>query len=491
MSGSLRRGLLAGLVLCATTLFAQDPSTTGAVHLVVLHINDTHGQWMAAAGGVARVATLVRQVRAESPGHVLLLHAGDEFSRGDGLTVWSGGDANFRVLNLLQPDAFTPGNGDFYFGLANLRRVAGVARFPLLHANATPRDGGAPVAQPYVFRTVAGVRIALLGVGRVAQDHPSATAFDYRDPLETARDLAPTLTNRADVVIALTHIGFDADRRLAAAAPAIDVIVGGDSHTPLPMPIRVPRVVAGVTNDAWVVQAGSMGVFLGRLDLDLVRAGGRYRVARASGSLLPILPTTPADPDVATALARERGVLTNVAFVAPTALANPRAGLSPAGQFVVDTLRAATGADVVLLDRGAVASDIPAGTNTIADLCRLHPWRNAVLRGTCTGAELRPVLDTPALLVAGAVTSRETNGTVRVTVAGQPLLPERVYTVAVGTYACHTLPSLRALALHDTGERVDTLLARTLAGLKPDALRDLQAAPRARADRDGVVIDNQ
>ncbi|MCL5270724.1 MAG: metallophosphoesterase, partial [bacterium] len=108
--------LLAGLLILTAW-------GAGAQEIVILHENDTHGHLFSAEqtadgrhGGAARLATLVARERAANPGRVLLLHAGDILSRGDALTNWSGGAANFEVMRRIGFDALTPGNGDYYWG---------------------------------------------------------------------------------------------------------------------------------------------------------------------------------------------------------------------------------------------------------------------------------------------------------------------------------------------------------------------------------------
>ena len=92
-------------------------------HLVILHINDTHGHLEPhkvkerSVGGVARLAGLIKQIRRENPGRVLLVHGGDVFSRGDAVTRHYKGRANIDLMNRMGYDAMVPGNGEYYWGL--------------------------------------------------------------------------------------------------------------------------------------------------------------------------------------------------------------------------------------------------------------------------------------------------------------------------------------------------------------------------------------
>lgn len=455
--------LLAALVLAAWGQHRDD----GSVHLVILHVNDTHGclEPFAQAdgkrvGGAARLATMIRQVRSENPGRVLLLHAGDILSKGGPLTIWYAGDADFRAMNLMGFDALTPGNGDFYFGLGNLQRVAKLASFPFLHGNIAYRDTGQRPFAPYVIKEVAGVRVGLLGVGRVRADHPSARALNYRDPVAIAKGLASEVAPKVDLLVALTHIGLDNDQRLAAEAPEIDLIVGGDSHSQVEVPIRVTR--EGAAGETVIAQAGDTGRFLGRLDVYADKRGPKYRVEKIEGRLEPVSESIPEEPQIAKLLARYRAPLDRPLFTSQVTLASPEAGPNPMGEFVAEAMRAETGADVALLDRGGVQSGITLGTGTLADVCRIHPWRNRVLVVAVTGGQLREAVALPDILLAGCTFRRNGSTVVDLTVRGRPVAADRTYAVAVGDYLFWTTPSLNALPWRDSGQRVDTLLARFL-----------------------------
>lgn len=464
---SLRLLTLFGLLLfgfvrvaCAAEAAAE------RVHLVILHLNDSHGGLQAEANGglsLARLATLANQARAENPGHVLFLHAGDLLSRGDPMTTHFGGDANFRVLEQMGIDALTPGNGDFYFGLANLLRLTAAAKFPVLHGNTRLPGGGAAPFRAAWSRELAGVRIGVVGVGRVALDHPSARDVTYLDPVTVLRDEVLKLRPQTDLLIALTHIGVDTDRRLAAQVPGIDLIVGGDSHTQLDQPIRVPHP-APATGETMIVQTGSGSRYLGRVDIDLQRdAGGAFRVEHMEAKLIPATAQTPEVPQVLAAMKPFRDGLDTVLFTARTPVLNGPSGANPVGKLAAEAVRVGTKADVALLDRGAVSAGLPAGPITWTEITRVHPWRNRVLLLTLPGdARLARALAAPDVIAAGCELRKAADGKTEVLVGGAPLAAERTYTVAVGEYLYGTTTYFRNLPCRDSGERVDGLLAREL-----------------------------
>ncbi len=465
------RTLLIALIAVTVSLGlrAQD-APTPPIHLVILHANDTHGDLDPVpvkgqlVAGMARMATIVNQVRAENPGGILLLHAGDILSRGDALTVHSGGDLNFRIMGAMGFDALTPGNGDFYFGLDNLRRLGRLARFPLLHANTTLAGTDTAPFVPMMTTTVQGVRVAIIGVGCLNKDHPTTRLLGYREPEDCVREWAARLRPQCDLLIALTHIGVSPDKHLAAKVPALDLIVGGHSHTQLDKPIRVSRPRDG--GSVVIVQAAAGGLYLGRVDVYLQPSDTtRLTVDRIEGRLISLDETVPEDPVVVAMLEPERAVLAATVATLDEPLPNAGAGRGTMGAFAAEAVREQTGADVALLDRGAVCAGLPAGKVTLTDICKVHPWRNHVLLLTCTGAQLADWIAVLDPLVAGCEYRRVILGIKGLRIGDDPAVADRVYRVAVGDYLRATTPLLRDVPADDTGVRVDSALEAHLRGL--------------------------
>ena len=296
-----RRTMRALLCVFLSAAFASAEEA----RLVILHINDTHGQTTTKRDGeypAARIARHVASQREQHPGAVLFLHAGDEFSRGDALTRATLGASSFAVFDAMGLDAFTPGNGEFYDGAQNLLDLAAGVKFHVLHANTKPADPSVAWLPATTVVERAGVKIGIVGGGVLTKQEgsPKLETTPFND---VVKPLAAALTNNTDFVIALSHSGVMDDYVLARAETGIDLIVGGHTHTVLPAPVRVSRVVGGVTNSTWVVQAGDDGKFVGRVEVVLERADetARYSVKSITGGLDAMGPETPAD-DAVTAL---------------------------------------------------------------------------------------------------------------------------------------------------------------------------------------------
>ena len=264
--------------------------------LTILHTNDVHsrldpfpmdGSRNAGRGGVARRATLVRQIRQEGK-NVLLFDAGDIFQGTPYFNVYKG-EPEILAMNQLGYDAGTIGNHDFDGGIDNMVTQFGRATFPLLIANYdfknTVMDGR---TRPYKVFTKDGIRLGVFGLGIRPEGLIPKDAYretKYLDPVEMGNDVAARLRNeeKCDYVICLSHLGFKydgptvSDNVLAAQTRHIDGIIGGHTHTFLDAPVTVSNAGG---QPVWINQVGFAGINLGRIDLTFER--GKATVAGQS-----------------------------------------------------------------------------------------------------------------------------------------------------------------------------------------------------------------
>jgi 2',3'-cyclic-nucleotide 2'-phosphodiesterase (5'-nucleotidase family) len=276
--------------------------------LTVLHVNDIHGQTEPHLsggkniGGYSRLSTLVGGVRASRDANlVLLLHAGDEFSKSDQLTRKTLGAANVQLWNYLRFDAWTPGNGDYYDGIGVLRKRISEANFPALAANVTVKGDGNCLAHPYVIKQMGPIKVAIFGLCTVYKNDQLACGLEANDPIETAARIVPELRKQADVVIALTHLGYLEDVKLAESVAGIDLIVGGHSHTVLNEGQSVP---GPGDKQVLIVQTGWQLEYMGCVELKMKPAAGRWSVASAQAKLVHVDAGVPEDASVKALIAR-------------------------------------------------------------------------------------------------------------------------------------------------------------------------------------------
>jgi len=292
---------------------------------------------------------------------------------------------------------------------------------------------------------------------RVFQWNRYTYALGMPGVIMVAKKYVPLLRREADIVVALTHIGLEQDKKLAAEVPQIDIIIGGHSHNQLDTPLRIPE--SDGKGEVIVVQAGDYGRFLGRLDIQLQKnEESQYHITKVEGQLLPIDNRIKEDMGINKLLKRYSEPLEEVICTSEVTLTNPDSGASPMGNLVVEILRSKTDADVALLDRGAVQGGIEPGDVTIADILRIHPWRNRVLKLTLTGAQLQQILTKHDILTAGCSFKKVEGEIKELNIGESPVDLKKPYKVVVGEYVIGLVPSLHEILFDETGYRVDTVL---------------------------------
>ncbi len=236
--------------------------------LTLLHTNDFHGRLRPPA------TDALRRLREEHP-DALLLDAGDAVTAGN-LGFRLTGEPILDTMSDLGYSAMCLGNRETHprkeiFPI----KVAG-ARFPILCGNLMPK-GDAPVPTvPSLRLELGGIRLGICAatVPMFTRKQWSQSLCDYwfEDPITSVCAQAEVLRPEVDVLIALTHIGFQRDVRLAEQCPELDLIVGGHSHTDLEEPYRVGHCA--------VVQARSHAFFAGVATLEVADGRGELRAWR-------------------------------------------------------------------------------------------------------------------------------------------------------------------------------------------------------------------
>jgi sulfur-oxidizing protein SoxB len=291
----------------------QVPHVTGANFRKLYGIDDgspshyalTHNDFSALAkeygrvGGLDRVATVVKSIRADRPDAILL----------DGGDTWHGsytchhtqGQDMVNVMNALNTEAMTF-HWEFTLGSDRIHEIIDTLPFPALGQNIFDAEWDEPAEyfKPYTFFERGGSKIAVIGQAfpYMPIANPSwmfpEYSFGIRDEnmqamVDEVRGLG------ADLVVVLSHNGFDVDKKMASIVTGIDIILSGHTHDALPEPVLI--------NTTIIVASGSNGKFVSRVDLD-VRNG---QMMGFKHKLIPIFSDviTP-DPDMAALIDGER-----------------------------------------------------------------------------------------------------------------------------------------------------------------------------------------
>lgn len=249
------------------------------INLTLLHTNDLHGKMQQ----VARMGTLVRGICKqiqESGDFCLYLDAGDCEDTVLLESALTKGSAMDAILRSAGCDETALGNAiPIRYGPQALENLALHFGKPILCANLIWNDGKRPAGlAPYAIYLFGGIKTAVIGL-----TPPLDVYKIYSAAVHPFEKIVPSLIEEvrskgASLVIVLSHLGLNADRKLAETIPGIDVIIGGHSHHR----ICPPEVVNGVL----IAQAGEYGQVLGRLDLAIDSHSGRIITHHAE--LIPV-----------------------------------------------------------------------------------------------------------------------------------------------------------------------------------------------------------
>ncbi|MDY0195924.1 MAG: NAD nucleotidase, partial [Sulfurovaceae bacterium] len=187
------------------------------------------------AGGIARVASLIKTLKSRSK-NPLVLHAGDAMSGTLYFTLFKG-QADVELMNEIGFDAFTLGNHEFDEGDEVLASFIDKANFPVITANVEALKGSVLYNKwkPYIIKEIDGHKVGIIGLETAqktsASSRPSS-AISFYDEIFRAQRYADELHSKGvDKIILLSHFGYENDQRLAQKVKGIDVIIDGDSHS--------------------------------------------------------------------------------------------------------------------------------------------------------------------------------------------------------------------------------------------------------------------
>jgi sulfur-oxidizing protein SoxB len=411
---------LASLAACtkdAPKIRPAEPPVTArapsARHVTFLHIADSHAQLethpeympgqtpeLQSMGGYARLKTAIDRERAASHGAVFVADGGDTF-QGSGPAAWSEGEVVLGPLNALGLDVCVPGNWEVVYGpkrfLDLMKRVSCKVTTYNFHDTST----GQRLFAPEVTLEKDGVRVAFVGITdptTTKRQPPDEVVGLDSTRMDGLHEFVKSLrtSERADLVVAVTHTGLSVSRQIAREIPEFDVVLSGHTHERTDRAIMEGKVI--------VVEPGSMGSFLGRLDVTIGEKGG---VAGYAFKLIPIRAADyEEDPGVKKlvddALAPYRARANEVVGKTETTLMRYDVLESTTDDFVTDAVREIGAADMGFSNGFRYAPPLPAGPITEGDLWKILPLDARMKRGFVTGKELHTYLENELELVFSA-----------------------------------------------------------------------------------------
>ena len=421
------------------------------VRLTFLQINDAYVLGPVDGGrrgGMARLATLVREVKRENPSTVFAI--GGDFLSPSVESTFLHGAQMVAALDAVGLDFATFGNHEFDFGPAVLAERMKESKFRWLSANVVDRSSGRPFggASPDTVLTLSGVRVGVFGLTMADAARTSRPGPDigFNPPLAAGKDAETRLRAQgAQVVVAVTHQEIAQDRALAGAA-AVDVILGGHEHDPM----------VAEEGKTLITKAGSDARYLVQVDLWLTREGKlverSWRFREVSGRVAPDPAVEELVRSYAARLDRELDVVIGRTDVPLEARGSRlRTEETNVGDFIADRLRERLGTDAAFVNGGAIRTNriVPAGPLTKRDVHSLLPFTDVVLKLELRGRDLRAALEHGlAQTDRGGGGFLQISGVravwdprlapgqriVSISVGGRPLDDEAPYSVAVPSY---------------------------------------------------------
>ena len=367
--------LLSLLVFVALTLSAQERR-----ELHILSINDPH----AAMEQFPRLGFVADSLRTLYP-DLLILSAGDNRS-GDPINDMFEIPAYpvVALMNQIGFHATVIGNHEYDSNQDGLARLINLSTFSTLCANMEPDPKWKMHVKPYQVFDCGGISVGVIGITAlgsmgIPESHPARlTDIKFMDPLETIQKYQ-FLREKCDVILLLSHLGFETDVKFSAELPWVDIIIGGHSHTQLDG--------GEMHNGILITQNGKSIPYA--THSTLVLQGGKIVEKKAERIAVKGMP---GENKTVVELVRyfsENPVFKRVLAVAETPFENRE----ELGCMVCDAYLAETGADISYQNAGGVRiENHPAGDMTMGDVMKMDPFQNDLVELHVTGKELAEML---------------------------------------------------------------------------------------------------
>ncbi len=449
-------------VLLLTFICGYSFSQENLKEVSILHWNDFHARNLPYktskkkdgetinyfVGGTASMLGYLNKFRNENS---LVLHGGDDY-QGSPISSITKGMSQIELLNLFNIDAFVIGNHEFDYGSSELANGLSLLNCDVLAANIFIPSEDKNFAKSYTIKEKNGVKIGILGVSpddlktlTLPKNVDSIVVLNI-DSVITA-NLSELKNVNCDLIVLLSHNGVEMDSVFASKFHKdLDVIVGGHSHTP----IFKPRVVEGTL----IVQAGSYGKFLGKLDLKvdiekdtIVEYFGKLNETVLDSAVFDLVAAAKVD----TMIAAIEPVMKSVIGTLEVDWKK-----NNCGQWTADALRTMFNTDIAFLNAGSIRKDMLKGDITVGDIWEINPFGNNIMTFSVSGNSIRKMiannvrmaskdeeLNSYDMIIFSGMIVRVDPGKIKddnddfvlsVEVNGSQIDPEKIYSVVTNSY---------------------------------------------------------
>ena len=371
--------------------------------LTVIQLNDSHAYfdlhqelfWQGGqaayrpAGGYARIAAIVKQIRSERQDRILFCDCGDTL-HGTYPALKTQGQALIPILNSLGLDAMTA-HWEFAYGPEIFKQRAAELNYPMLAINIYDQATKERVFPPFSVKEIGGLRIGLVGIACNIVDKTMPPSFSEGLEFTLGREELPSIIDilrtqeHVDLIVLISHLGFPQDMQLMSEVQGVDICLSGHTHNRLYKPALQGKTL--------VIQSGCHGSFLGRLDLEI--EGGRvvdyrHQLIEVEGN---IKPDPIIDDLVRQALAPFQDELSTVVGKTATALNRATTLETTMDNFLLQSLLESTGAQMAFSNGWRFGAPIIPGEVTVNDLYNMIPMNPPISMIELTGEEIVAMLE--------------------------------------------------------------------------------------------------
>lgn len=449
-------------VILLTFVYAFSSAQEYVKELSILHWNDFHARNVPYkttkkkdgesvsyfVGGTASLLGYLNKFRDDKS---LVLHGGDEY-QGSPISSITKGLSQIELLKLFNIDAFVVGNHEFDYGSSVLSEGLKQLNFDVLAANLYLPAENKNFAKSFSIKEKNGIKIGIIGVS--PEDLKSLTLPKNVDSIVVLNtdsvitaNISVLKNESCDLIILLSHNGVEQDSVYASKFHKdVDVIVGGHSHTP----IFKPKVIDGTL----IVQAGSYGKFLGKLDLKvdiekdtIVEFFGKLNETVLDSAVFDKPAGDKVDAMIASIEPEMKRVIGKLEVDWKK---------NNCGQWTADALRKSFKTDVAFLNAGSIRKDMLKGDLTVGDIWEINPFGNNIMTFSVKGSSIRKMIANNVRMASkdeelsaydmiifsgmivrvnpDKITDQNDDFILSIEINGKNLEPEKVYSVVTNSY---------------------------------------------------------
>ncbi|MCT4554303.1 MAG: 5'-nucleotidase C-terminal domain-containing protein [Pelagimonas sp.] len=413
------RNFLATTATLALTAGAASADYT----LHVVHINDLHSRIEPinkydstckeednlegkCFGGVARVATMINQLRSELDGqNLLVLDAGDQYQGSLMYTTYKG-DVEIEMMEKIGFDAMAVGNHEFDDGDEGLAKLVNGVSFPVIAGNIDVSSSNilAGKVADHVVLEVGGEKIGIvsaLAVDTVETSSPS-DAVIFSDEIQNLQaDVDALSADGVNKIIALNHVGVTKDMEIAKMVSGLDLVIGGHSHTKFSNTEEGAMAYPTMVGDVPVVQAYAYSKYVGHITLTFDDAG---MLKSATGDTILLDASVAEDAEIKARVAELAGPIDEmkkrVVASSNGAIDGDRSVCRvmecPMGNLVADAMLDRVkdqGVEIAIQNGGGLRASIDEGDVTMGEVLTVLPFQNTLSTFEVSGATIVAALE--------------------------------------------------------------------------------------------------